>query len=201
MGGVIHRPLLKMVCDRIIGWNVCGARVLRFEIGDQMIERILSPFDWVLALPIETQFHVAAIGSFTGFVFSAIVRESTKDKAMRMSARAVGLGAFIAMICYASYATNEVKMLASELMVKRGQDATSIADQPAVVVAEKVVEIATPSGTKVSWTEFSGGRLGPLSVTTGRFGRGGDTGGFSAGGVDRENDGVDAMSNGKHVAF
>lgn len=196
-----------MVCNRNVSRIIRRACVLRIEACNQMIEQFLSPFDWVLQLPIDTQFHFAAYGSLTGFLFSAIVRESTKDWALRMWARAVGLGAFVAMICYASYATNEVKMLASELMVKRGQNATSIADQSRVVAvaSEFSCDVA---GTKISFIRFSDGRVGPLSTT------GGCTSSISSGnssGVQRitgsddfgrtTDSGVDDVSHAKSVDF
>lgn len=172
-----------------------------------MIEQILSPFDWVLSLPIETQFRIAAIGSLTGFLFAAIVRESTKDKAMRMAARAVGLGAFVAMLCYASYATNEVKVLSSELMVKRGQDATQIADQSSFVAVAS--EYTTTVGNQsFSVVRFSGGRERPMSITARREDRIGAAGSGNVCGVRgcidirrRTGDSVDDVRNGTESAI
>ena len=67
------------------------------------------------------------------------------------------------------------------------------------MVPEKVVEIATKAGTRVSWTECGKGRIGSVSVTGGRSGRSrlpiGLSGGIAAGAFD----GTDDVPNAKHV--
>ena len=79
-----------------------------------MIEKLLSPFDFVLSLPIQEQcFHAVGV-SFTGFIFAAILRESCKDKLVRNAARALGAGAFIMVSVYAMSVTEKYVRLSNE---------------------------------------------------------------------------------------
>lgn len=61
--------------------------------------------------------------------------------------------------------------------------------------------VVTPAGTQVQWSGIGGRRVGPVSVAAGRGGR---SSGRSGSGIDhlgRQDDGIDAMPNGKHVTF
>ncbi len=164
-----------------------------------MIERITSYFDWVYELPIEGQCHFAIGLSFVGFVFAAVVRETRKEPGVRFLARAIGAASFFAVAAFANHVSHEYEKLNFEMMVRKGQHASPIASGIAVVVPEKVVEFTTKKGTTVSWTELSGGRLGPVSIAGGRTGRSssavGQSGAVGAGTID----GFDDVSNAKHV--
>jgi hypothetical protein len=84
-----------------------------------MIEKLLSPFDFVLNMPIQEQcFHAVGV-SLTGFVFAAILRESCKDTRIRYAARALGAGAFIMVSVYSMSVTEKYVRLTEECQMQK----------------------------------------------------------------------------------
>ncbi len=139
-----------------------------------MIERILSPFDFVLHMTIEEQcWHAVGVSLFA-FCIAAGVRETTKNPTARNIARAFGAGAFVLVAGFAIHATQEVGKLTSELMVKKQQKASEIAK-------ERILAVTTDTGNKV---EFGVSKHGVRVRTTG----GGYSDGRSAGSECSEGD-------------
>lgn len=110
--------------------------------GDEMIEEITSRFDWVLQLPIESQYRFAIGLSFAGFVVAAIIRETVKHSGLRYLARAIGAGSFFAVAAFAHHASHEWQKLDAELMVRKSQKASEID-------TSVLVTLVTPKGNRI----------------------------------------------------
>lgn len=110
--------------------------------GDEMIEELTGSFDWVLQMPIESQYRFAIGLSFAGFVVAAFVRETVKHSGLRYLARAIGAGSFFAVAAFAHHASHEWKKLDAELMVRKSQKASEID-------TSVLVTLVTPKGNRI----------------------------------------------------
>ena len=99
-----------------------------------MIETVLKPFDWVIQMPIESQCRYSIGLSLAGFLVAAFLREYCTDRHIRLTARALGAGAFFAVAAFAVHATKQVDKLEAELFVKKGN---TISAETAVTVTSK----------------------------------------------------------------
>lgn len=145
------------------------------------------------------QFEAAIAVSGMCLAAAVVLREWFADREIRALARILGIAGYAVVVAFAWRMTETNETLATQLMVQGKKHASPIADSPAFVVPEKVVEVATKAGTRVSWTECGEGRIGAVSITGGRSGRGrlsiGLSGGIAAGTFD----GTDDVPNAKHV--
>lgn len=152
-------------------------------------------------LPFRDQFEAAVIVSGVCLAAAVLLREWFTDREIRIIARILGAAGWAVVVTFAWRMTVTNETLATQLIVQGKTHALPITDSPSIVVPEKVVEVATKAGTRVSWTECGEGRIGSVSITGGRSGRGrlsiGLSGGIAAGTVD----GFDDVSNAKHVEF
>lgn len=133
-----------------------------------MIESIFNPIDTLCSMPYEQQFHWAAGLSAFGFAAAAFLREAFQDSEIRLAGRALGLASFVALFGFSWSATNEIKELNSELMVRHGgKNAEEIADQISVVAVEKEYSVEVAKGIQVNWTKYGDGRTGSVSIGNG----------------------------------
>jgi hypothetical protein len=169
--------------------GVCGN-----QNGDQMIEQILKPFDFITAMSITDQCQFFVGLSFAGFCFAAVLREACKDHHIRYVARALGAAAFFAVASFAMHATHQVEQLERELFVKEGKKASKITAESMVTLIGKnghKIEVSTIDGLRRTCTEFRerngcvgsgrGIHAGASAITTSRnaagpMGRVGDDG-------------------------
>ena len=157
-----------------------------------------SMFD-VSNLPFRDQFEAAVVVSGVCLAAAVVLREWFTDREIRIIARILGAAGWAVVVTFAWRMTVTNETLATQLIVQGKPNASPVSDSLSFVVPEKVVEVATKAGTRVSWTECGEGRIGAVSVTGGRSGRGrlpiGLSGGIVAGAVD----GTDDVPNAKHV--
>ena len=148
--------------------------------GDQMIEAILQPFDFILQMPIERQCEFSIGLSFAGFCIAAFLREVCKDHHIRFAARALGAAAFFAVAAFAVHATQQVEELEQQLFVREGKK----------ISAEIAVTVTSKKGNTIQIGECDGlrgvrGELrqhdGSLRSGSGKYST--SSGGFAAGSV------------------
>jgi hypothetical protein len=101
-----------------------------------MIQQILEPFDWVVQMPIEDQCRYSIGLSFFGFCIAAVLRESCKDKHIRLVARALGAAAFFAVAAFAVHATKLVDRL-EDVVASKTQKATEIDHKVAATLVSR----------------------------------------------------------------
>jgi len=114
--------------------------------GDQMIEAILQPFDFILQMPIERQCEFSIGLSFAGFCIAAFLREVCKDHHIRFAARALGAAAFFAVAAFAVHATQQVEELEQQLFVREGKK----------ISAETAVTLTSKKGNTIRIGEYDG---------------------------------------------
>ena len=154
--------------------------MLRNSLGDQMIQTVLKPFDWVIQMPIESQCRYSIGLSLAGFLVAAFLREYCTDRHIRLTARALGAGAFFAVAAFAVHATKQVDKLEAELFVKKGN----------TISAEIAVTVTSKKGNTIQIGEYDGLRGvgselrqhdGSLRSGSGKYGT--SSSGFAAGSV------------------
>ena len=150
-------------------------------------------------LPFRDQFEAAVVVSGVCLVAAVVLREWFTDREIRIIARVLGLAGWAVVVTFAWRMTVTNETLATQLIVQGKPNASPVASGLSFVVPEKVVEIATKSGTRVSWTECSEGRIGSVSVTGGRSGRGRESIGRSGAVGSRAFDGADDVPNEQHA--
>ena len=150
-------------------------------------------------LPFRDQFEAAVVVSGVCLAAAVVLREWFADRDVRIMARILGAAGWAVVVTFAWRMTETNETLATQLIVQGKPNALPVSDSLSFMVPEKVVEIATAAGTKVSWTEFSGGRSGPMSITAGRFGRGCVSAGLSSSVASGTFDGTDDVPNAAHV--
>lgn len=155
----------------------------------------------VSSLAFRDQFEAAVVVSGVCLVAAVVLREWFTDREIRIIARILGAAGWAVVVTFAWRMTVTNETLATQLIVQGKQNASPVASGLSFMVPEKVVEIATKAGTRVSWTEFSGGRSGPMSITTGRFGRGGLSARLGSRVAQGTFNGTDDVPHAKHVEF
>lgn len=114
------------------------------------------------------QFEAAVAVSGMCLVAAILLREWFADREIRVLARILGVAGWAVVVAFAWKLTVTNETLATQLMVKGKQDATSIADPVRVVAVEKEYNAEISDGLRVSACRFSDGRVRSLSITQGR---------------------------------
>jgi hypothetical protein len=111
-----------------------------------MIDVFLSPFDFIVKMPIEKQCHYFVAAAAVGAVTGAMLREKFKDSLIRYAGRALGAAAFCAICVFANHATQTATKLERELFAKEGKK----------ISAEHAVTLTSKKGHTISIGEQSG---------------------------------------------
>lgn len=114
-------------------------------------------------LTFRDQFEAAVAVSGMCLAAAVLLREWFTDRDIRVIARVLGIAGYAVVVTFAWRMTETNETLATQLMVKGKQDATSIAN-PVRVVAVASEYSTTIGGQTVSITKYSDGRTGPVSV-------------------------------------
>ena len=122
-------------------------------------------------LPFRDQFEAAVVVSGVCLVAAVVLREWFTDRDIRIIARVLGLAGWAVVVTFAWRMTETNETLATQLMVKGKQNATSIADPVRVVAVASEYETTTAEGVKVSVVKYSDGRVRPMLSAVGRSGR------------------------------
>lgn len=120
-------------------------------------------------LPFRDQFEAAVAVSGVCLAAAVLLREWFADREIRIMARILGAAGFAVIVTFAWRMTETNETLATQLMVKGKQDATSIAD-PVRVVAVASEFYQQCGNATFSITKYRDGRYGPVSVASGCFG-------------------------------
>lgn len=152
------------------------------------------------------QFEAAVVVSGMCLVAAILLREWFADREIRALARILGVAGYAVVVAFAWKVTVTNETLATQLLTRGKQDATSIADETRfVAVASEYT--ATVGNQSFSVVRFSEGRERPVSITARRENRvwtagSGDVcgvrGGTSAG--RGTSDCLDDVRNGKQSA-
>ncbi len=125
-----------------------------------------SMFD-VSNLAPRDQFEAAVAVSGMCLVAAILLREWFADREIRVLARILGVAGWAVVVAFAWKLTVTNETLATQLMVKGKQDATSIADPVRVVAVASEYQATTAGGLRVSVQRFDDGGTGPVSVVFG----------------------------------
>lgn len=116
------------------------------------------------------QFEAAVAVSGVCLVAAVVLREWFADREIRALARILGVAGYAVVVAFAWKATVTNETLATQLLTKGKQDATSIADETRYVAVAS--EYTTTVGNQsFSVVRFSGGRERPVSITARRENR------------------------------
>ena len=115
------------------------------------------------------QFEAAVAVSGVCLVAAVVLREWFTDREIRIMARILGAAGWAVVVTFAWRMTETNETLATQLMVKGKQDATSIADELGYVAVAS--EYTTTVGDQsFSLVRYSDGRERPVSITARREG-------------------------------
>lgn len=115
-------------------------------------------------LPFRDQFEAAVAVSGMCLAAAILLREWFADREIRVLARILGVAGWAVVVAFAWKLTVTNETLATQLMVKGKQDATSIADQTMVVALASEYVATTQSGTEFKINRYDDGRTGPVSA-------------------------------------
>jgi len=152
----------------------------------------------VSSLAFREQFEAAVVVSSVCLAAAVVLREWFTDREIRIIARVLGVAGWAVVVTFAWRMTETSETLATQLMVRRKTDATSIAD-PVRVVAVASEYTQTIGETKLHIVKYSDGKFGSLSFGGGCRSRIG-SGSCQADNGNSGRDGIVGRSNGSALS-